>query len=237
MMRIQVLFRISDRSHPKEKLPFSKLECLKNCIEVFGAECITVFADHCKPETLEQLHQMETALKMTESGNSGSWRQAALFALNGTEKGTAIYFVEDDYLHIEAAPQIIAEGLTMADYVTLYDHPDKYKTGTNPYIEQDGEIGRVRISASTHWKSTNSTTMTFATKVETLHEDWSVWQDYTSGPNPDDFGAFQRLTGIGSWENQIFGKKRTLISCIPGASTHTETNWLSPLVNWKQIGK
>ena len=39
-----------------------------------------------------------------------------------------IYFVEDDYLHLDGWIDIMLEGFNQigADYYTLYDHPDKY---------------------------------------------------------------------------------------------------------------
>jgi len=37
-------------------------------------------------------------------------------------------------------------------------------------------------------------------------------------------------TGFG---DLIHKRNRKLVSCIPGVSTHGETNWLSPFVDWK----
>jgi outer membrane scaffolding protein for murein synthesis (MipA/OmpV family) len=58
-----------------------------------------------------------------------------------------------------------------ASFVSLYDHPDKYlppSQGGNPYCEGGAEDTRVYLTKSTHWKITNSTTMTFAATVSTL---------------------------------------------------------------------
>ena len=60
------------------------------------------------------------------------------------------YFVENDYLHHSNARNILLEGFTVgADYVSLYDHPDKYlnaNEGGNPFIEDGGEVTKVYLS-------------------------------------------------------------------------------------------
>ncbi|MBY0426544.1 MAG: hypothetical protein K2Q22_12965, partial [Cytophagales bacterium] len=158
--------------------------------------------------------------------------------LKNFSKEDVIYFLEDDYLHLPKAKQILLEGIAIAHYVTLYDHLDKYidnGKGGNPYVFGGGELSKVLVSASTHWKTTNSTTMTFAAKLGTLVQDYSIWDKYTRGPHPHDFDIFKALIGFGSIWNRIFGKKRRLISPIPGQSTHVESAWLSPLIPWTSI--
>ena len=108
---------------------------------------------------------------------------------------------------------------------SLYDHPDKYlvpSKGGNPYCDGGAENTRVYLSESTHWKITNSTTMTFASTIKTLKECESILRKWTSGTHPDDFRMFIEL--------QTQGK--ILITPIPGYATHGETRWLTPLTNW-----
>ena len=118
------------------------------------------------------------------------------------------------------------EGLQVGyNYVALYDHPDKYMNGANPLVEDGGEVTRVMLSESCHWKITNSTTMTFAAQVKTLKEDESILREYTKGSYPKDFEMFLALRE----------KQHGLITPIPGYSTHGETAWLSPLTDWSLI--
>ena len=145
---------------------------------------------------------------------------------NDNEK---IYFAEDDYIYKEEAPKIIEEGIDIADYSSGYDHPDKYinsnEGGPNPFIKNGGELTRVILSKSSHWKVTNSCCMTFATKVQTIKQDYEIFKNYCSTTHPYDFQIFCDL----------YKKKgRRLVSCIPAVSTHGETQWLSKFVDWEK---
>ncbi|NBV30693.1 MAG: hypothetical protein EBR98_03970, partial [Chitinophagaceae bacterium] len=149
-----------------------------------------------------------------------------------------VFLHEDDYLYKSCSldtddqklnHSLVIEGLEKADYVTLYDHPDKYippSQGGNPKISDTGvEFTGVFLTANSHWKYTNSTTLTFAAFSKTLKEDLSLWAPHISGPHPYDFQAFLSL-----------GKKgRNVASTIPGRSTHCDPHNLSPLTNWDDI--
>ena len=143
------------------------------------------------------------------------------------------------YFELSCFTILIEEGLEIADYVTLYDHPDKYvdkENGGNPYVRKGGERTRVLLTKSSHWKQTNSTTHTFATKVRTLKEDKPIWWKHTKKYHGlNDFEGFKQLGGLGSIYNYFFGKRRKLISCLPGKSTHIENAYLTPLINWNQL--
>ena len=97
--------------------------------------------------------------------------------------------------------------------------------GGNPYCEGGAEDTRVYLTESTHWKITNSTTMTFAATVLTLKKAEETLRKYTQGTYPEDFKMFLDLREQG----------KLLISSIPGYSTHGETAWLSPLTDWSKI--
>jgi hypothetical protein len=138
----------------------------------------------------------------------------------------SVYFLEDDYLHRPRADTVLLEGLGRADYVSLYDHADKYIAGGNPFVDDDGgEITKVYITASSHWKLTNSTTMTFASHVHTIREDYAIWQSACAGHVPTDFDTFITLRN----------NQRSLITPIPGYATHCEKQWLAPFTDWTTI--
>ena len=81
------------------------------------------------------------------------------------------------------------------------------------------------LTKSCHWKLTNSTTMTFAARVSTLKADEAILREFTSGTHPNDFQMFLALRE----------KQHGLITPIPGYSTHGETAWLTPLIDWSKI--
>jgi hypothetical protein len=150
------------------------------------------------------------------------------YAINNFKHNDQVYFAEHDYIYKKIAPKVISEGLSIADYSSGYDHPDKYlnhsEGGPNPFIEKGGELTRVMMTDSSHWKLTNSCCMTFASKLKTLKEDYEIFKNECLGTDPGDFGIFYNL----------HKKNRTLVSCIPGVSTHGEVQWLSKLVDWSK---
>jgi len=134
--------------------------------------------------------------------------------------------VYDDYLHREISFALLKEGIMLgADYVTLYDHPDKYLDTDNPFVDQDGEVTKVFLTKSCHWKMTSSSTMTFASTVSTLKQDEKILRSRTINDHPDDFNMFADLSDLG----------RSLVSPIPGFCTHGQSDFLSPLINWEEV--
>ncbi len=233
---VHILYRISDAGNPKTKLPgVSKWDCLQNAIQIFEGAIFHVFADRCSQNTLTKLSEMGLKPQVLDLGNAGSWLFAANYALQNTGKSDILYFLEDDYLHLSGAMGVLQEGIGKADYVSLYDHPDKYQEDLNPYVEAGGEWSKVLSGSRCHWKTSNSTTMTFGVMHATLLEDLPVWQQFCEGGFPDDFGAFQHLQGIGSWENVLFGKRRRLVTPLPSFSTHIETEFLAPGKDWTAL--
>jgi hypothetical protein len=151
----------------------------------------------------------------TDLGNAGS----AIFAINhAVESGADLaYFSEDDYLYesspgISLAEQYVREGLGISDYVSLYDHPDKYTA-----MYGLGETSKVLRTPTTHWRTTVSTCMTFGAKVSALKKDLEIWRDYTKGDHPHDHEIFCKLD-----EREERDSLVTLAVAIPGIAVHTD---------------
>ena len=234
---MKIIYRISEGGYPKEKPEYiTKINCLKNALKHFKQEDFLLImdnvSDNLKSE-IEKVYGGKAHLVQVGHG-AGTFNIALDHAIGKTgilsvTDDEIIYFLEDDYLHKEGSQKIIEDGFELGmDYVTLYDHPDKYLNpieGGNPYCEGRAEFTRVYLGNNSHFKLTNSSTMTFAAKVKTLKEDEGVMRSWTNGTHPHDFQMFQ----------EINKKGRRLVSPLPGYSTHGETRWLTPLTNWENI--
>lgn len=226
-----VLYRISDGGYNKIKPHYvTKRGCFLHFLKIFIGYNIYVFADNVSDDTYNFLTQYIESNKIirTALSNAGSFMNSLDFAINNFKDDQKIYFAEDDYIYTQEAPKIIAEGLDISHYSSGYDHPDKYinynEGGPNPFIEKGGELTRVILSNSRHWKRTNSCCMTFATKVGTIKNDYNIFKQYCSTIHPYDFQIFCDLYKI---------KGRRLISCIPSVSTHGEIQWLAKFIDWE----
>jgi hypothetical protein len=229
---MKIIYRISDTGYNKIKPEYINNEkCLQNFCNVFFDNIydITVLADNCSDDTITMIKKYidPVNIKKVSIGHGAGTFNLALNEALRYDDETIIYFLENDYLHKPGADKILEEGFSLGyDYVSLYDHPDKYINGANPFVEDGGEVTRVMLTDSCHWKLTNSTTMTFAAKVSTLKKDENILREFTSGTHPNDFQMFLAL------RNE---KQHGLITPIPGYSTHGETAWLSPLTDWSKI--
>lgn len=233
---MKIFYRISDAGYNKVKPEYiSNESCLKNFCNVFFEHIhdILIIADNCSNSTLDMITKYidPASIQLVSVGNgAGTFNLALDEALKGKDD-EVVYFVENDYLHKQQSPKIIKEGLDLgASFLALYDHPDKYldpSKGGNPYCEGGAEDTRVYLTDSCHWKITNSTTMTFASKVETLKRTEPTLRKWTNTHHPHDFQMFLELRE----QNEL------LVSPLPGYSTHGETAWLAPLVNWEEESK
>ena len=108
------------------------------------------------------------------------------------------------------------------DYVTLYDHPDKYFLPQ--YVGLQSQIGHTK---SIHWRTIPSTVNTVACLFKTFREDFAILHKYCCIDEylPYDHDKFVEIGKSG----------RTLVSCLPGYSTHTQSDVMAPCVDWKTI--
>ena len=139
------------------------------------------------------------------------------------EDEAVVYFLEDDYLHKEGWIDILLEGFTLeeADYLTLFDHRDKY------FFEQYSALqARLFHTASTHWRTTPSTTNTYAMKMGTLKKHLRMHKKFSIGRQIS--ADHEKFLALGK-------KGATLISPIPGWSTHAEPEFASPCYDWDGI--
>lgn len=168
---------------------------------------LVIICDNCTQKTLDMIGETGLPCVQTQRGNAGSLLFALELALQQCDDGDVAYFCEDDYLHLGSSPDLLAEGLTRSDYVTLYDHPDKYTKMYN-----GGEVSKVIRMPRSHWRETISTCMTFGARIKALREDMDVWRHYTSSEIPKDHFIF----------TELHEKGRNLLVPIPGVACHID---------------
>ena len=225
-----ILYRYSDASQQgageKHKLaPATKQNCLLNFLRAFDVvenHRMVVIADNVSDASMELLKEHVPAspacgiIRTDYKSGAHSFLHAVCFAMQlDVPDDTIVYLVEDDYIHAQGAQAVLEEGMSVGDYVTLYDHKDKY---------QDPQSSYIYTTKSCHWRTTPSTTMTFATRKGTLVSDFEIYLEYCKTGYPYDHEMFLALGKE---------KHRRLVSSIPGYSTHAETAWLSPCRDWE----
>ncbi len=232
---MKLIYRISDAGYKKEKPDYiNNKNCLQNAIKHFSDASWLIIGDNLSKPTIEMIEEVapNADLSLVNVGHgAGTFNLALDFALSsGFSFDEVVYFLENDYLHREGSYNAILDGFNLgAEYVSLYDHPDKYipsNRGGNPLVDVDGgEVTKLFLGKQCHFKLTNSATMTFASKVGTLKYDESTLRKWTNTKHPHDMQMFFELREQG----------RTLVSSVPGFSTHGETRWLSPLIDWAKV--
>jgi len=236
---MKIYYRISDNSYDKNKLEWATKEyCLKNFVDKFynHKDQITIIADTISDETLDMIYKYisnENVIK-TQYGHGALSLNFAITESQTLSDNTIVYFVEDDYLHKDNSDIIINDGLNNigSNFISLYDHPDKYlnpSEGGNPYCSGRSEVSRVYLGEYSHYKLTNSTTLTFGAKVSSIKQFLPTLNKWTSEKHeshyPYDYYMFSELITNGA----------TIITPIPSYSTHIETRWLAPLTKWQDV--
>jgi hypothetical protein len=233
MKPIEVFVRINPGTNNRERPSwFSKEVCYNNLIKTtdFNIANITYYFDGDPVENKDFFLLKKTDNIQIHFLKNGKSDAASFFNLvqhvsaKNYSHNPVIYFLEDDYLHRKNWTEILLEGFLLDSngYCTLYDHPDKYWKFVYPDLKSE-----LFLTKSCYWRTTPSTTHTFAVKYDTFKEDVDLmlkYCDLKTGSNWD-HNRFKELTNRG----------RKIYSSIPGWSTHCGTNYLAPFINWEKI--
>lgn len=186
--------------------------CLKSFVEAFK-DCdikVVFLCAFCNSEyndLIERIVPFEYEIIHTALDiNASCLNQYDLFLKSGEDK---VLFQEYDYVWMPNTGQEVINATNHFDFVTPYDHLDKYTTELEPYV---------RVVGDRHWKQTVSTTATFATtktNFERFNDLFYKW------------GYLDHARWIEIGEN---GGK--LFSPIPSIATHMAKDFISPHVAW-----
>jgi hypothetical protein len=250
-MNRYLIYRISSKSFEKPRVEgVTKMDSLNNLLECFPDWKMVCIADNCEETVIENLKKRDFFhLEITSLGHHMSFFRQLNYAIHNLDDEDIVYFIEDDYLHRQGAQDALEEGLGIFDYVTLYDHPDKYgvfEGYTNPYAKWTKLSEPTRVWKGKHalWRTTNSTTLSFACKVKTIKADQVHWiGGLFKKQKAKDFYTWIRLTKPGFNYGKLKPKfiirqfletflsftgypKRTLGVPIPSYSAHLELAYL-----------
>jgi hypothetical protein len=131
-----------------------------------------------------------------------------------------IYFIEDDYLHLQNSIEIISKGVNAFKLVTGYDHLDRYTRS------DDLTLGKEYVAFSKktnrHWRTAESTCCSWAC-TRTIWESTIKQYVYKYGLNDRDlFRSLYKEKDIRLW------------TPIPGVITQVDQN-MSPGIDWKNL--
>jgi FkbM family methyltransferase len=229
---LHIIYRTSDAGYKKIKPHYiNNLNCLENAIKTFPTNKFNwyIIADNTSAQTNQEIKDTasDALVQHVSIGHgAGTFNLALNYALTLPDDDI-VYFLENDYIHRKGSYQVLIAAMKYLNpsFISLYDHPDKYMDpnyGGNMYCSGGAEDTRVYLANDTHWKITNSTTMTFATTVKTLKRVENILRKWTNTNHPHDFQMFIDLRNEGE----------ILITPIPSYSTHGETQWLAPGIDW-----
>lgn len=170
-------------------------------------------------------YRIHPSIYVTRTFNGGSDLESYRFSWNYamTELSLLfddlVFFAENDYIFSPDWPEKVLElydTFTGIDYVTLYDHPDKYNLYMYPTLQS-----QIMTTKTHHWRTTPSTTGSIICSKKILFEDYHIHlHEQSDKIRCEQLGLF---------------KGRTLFSPIPSLSTHCEEEYLAPLIDWQNL--
>lgn len=220
---IRVLVRHCNVQNTKPRpVGFSKQRAFEKLLSTMDEKCdLTVLFDG--DPTQHFVAGYDVSVVHFDSGcDAGSFRNTLHFAAlqkQAWSPDDIVYFVEDDYVHRLGWPAVLLEAFegNVADMVSLYDHPDRYKPKAAPCM--------LSHTKSCHWRSAESTTNTFAVRYQTLLQDMPVYEAFADPVACRvciDHERFLRLIDSG----------RRLCTSIPAFASHCESDYMAPVVKW-----
>ncbi len=220
MSQIEIFFRAcvysSVSAHKGRPKGFSKEVCYQNLLSTMDSRVhITPFLDIAN----EGDHFLKgKAIEIQAGTESGSFLQMLDYVMGlKFHPNTILYFLEDDYVHRVGWVDALLEAFSLdIDYVTLYDHKDKYMV--YPKL-----LSKIFATKSCHWRTTPSTTNTYAMRFSTLKMDYQIHRK---------FSEKVKVTRDHEKFCYLQKKGKVLISSLPGYATHADPKHFSPCTHW-----
>jgi hypothetical protein len=207
---------------------FSKEACFKSLFQLpLNNVNIHVLFDGTEPPSWLEGYPIKLVKIHAGDGNQSFIAQIDYIRSQRFDYNDIIYVLEDDYLHTKDWQEVLRDAFTigsdsgepMTDYVSLYDHPDKYT-----YEMYKNLMSSMYLTKTRHWRTVPSTTNTFASLVRTLLDDSAMQLMYEN----NDHLKFLRL-------NEIYNRR--VLTPLPSAACHAVWDLQSPFIDWKAIAE
>lgn len=242
-MTLHVVYRAAPLADKRQRPDgFSKWGCLLSFLraaEATPAPTIHFVCDGPVPDPVcDVMADFGTVERLPGLGNCGSYLHA-VSRMTGLDNGSADtgYLCEDDYLHRPDALRVLHDAqahLELGTYVTLYDHPDRYRRDDD--LRPPGRT--VELWEGRHWSPVESTAMTFGASLATIRADrrlLNLAARFTRYPH--DRAMWRTLQGLGARRpvGWVRRPRRRLLSAVPGLATHMELGGLSTGADWTEV--
>ncbi len=223
-MKIHIFYRhynITNSDNKGRPFWFNYEKCFQNLLSTIENKPITlhVIMDGNEENWIDKYNSQYTLHNIKAGGDQSSFFQTWGIAKDSNiEQEDLIYFLENDYLHIQGWSDKVVElfkKYNLLHYVSLYDHNDKY------FQNYDNLTSKIITSPTHHWRTTPSTCGSFIIKKQLFDLDFDI---------------HTKVVGDHNKFIDLYTKRnRAVITPIPGLSTHCMEGLLSPTIDWKKI--
>jgi len=224
-MNIHIFYRhynvSSNGSHYRPE-GFSYEKCLSNLLDTIKNHPnveLTVMMDGSKQGTFLENYDVEV-YEFNGGTDAASFFETVKYAKNkNIGDNDLIYFLENDYMHVPGWLNKVFElfkTYSGLDYISLYDHNDKY------FLPMYNDlVSKIFTTENHHWRTTPSTCGSFILTKELFDEDYDILSTMEGDHNK------------WLWLNEHRG--RSVITPIPGLSTHCMKGLMSPTIDWNKL--
>lgn len=226
-MKIHIFYRHysgADLSpkHPYRPEGFSYEKSFNNLLKTikdYSNVELTIMMDGSKQNTFLEKYD-GNVYEFSGGSDNASFFETVKYAKNkNIGEKDLVYFLENDYLHVDGWVDKVIDLFSTfrgLSYVSLYDHNDKYFLSMYEDL-----VSKIITTKTHHWRTTPSTCGSFIISKQILEEDFNVLSTMVG-----DHNKFL-------WLNK--NRERSVITPIPGLSTHCMKGLMSPTINWEKI--
>lgn len=164
------------------------------------------------------------------------WNYSALmqFEVGRDSKADLVYFVEDDYLHVETAIDEMVDSYLMFKKNTgqevaihPFDDPDNYKPN---WLEPC----RIVYGKRRRWRTNLHSTFTFMCSPDVVRKNWSTF--YTMATEYGTLWGEMNNVHEGTMINRIWREDVMLFTPIPSVALHMQyKEQMDPYMDWKSL--